>query len=168
MIVAHWRDWPVGRRVAVATLAAALVLDLVVLAGLWSTPDNSSVAPLVMEHAPRIVTRARDEGEIVREAALRSPFDAVAPAPPLQLASTVVQQSAAMPIRPRLVGTVVEAQSGGFVVVEMPDARMQLVRIGERAGDLRLRSVAANEAVFVDAQGGRVPLRTSRAGENRP
>ena len=164
----HWRDWPVGRRVAVLALAGALLLDLVTLAGLWSRTDTSVIAPLVVEHAPRIVLRVRDEGEIVREAALRSPFDAVAPVAPLQLASTVVQQSAPAPIRPRLVGTVVEAQGGGFVVVEMPDARMQLVRIGERAGDLRLRSVAANEAVFVDAQGGRVALRTSRAGENRP
>ena len=164
---AQWRDWPVGRRVAVVALAAALGLDLVTLANMRSTSDNSVVAPLVMEHAPRIVARVRDEGEIVREAALRSPFDAVAPVAPLQLASTVVQQSAP-PVRPRLVGTVVEAQGGGFVVVEMPDARMQLVRIGERAGDLRLRSVAANEAVFVDAQGGKVALRTSRAGENRP
>ena len=165
---AQWRDWPVGRRVAVVALGAALVLDLVMLANMRSTSDNAVVAPLVMEHAPRIVTRVRDEGEIVREAALRSPFDAVAPVAPLQLASTVVQQSAPPPVRPRLVGTVVEAQGGGFVVVEMPDARMQLVRIGERAGDLRLRSGAANEAVFVDAQGGKVVLRTSRAGENRP
>ena len=164
----QWRDWPVGRRVAVLALAGALLLDLVTLAGLRSGTDTSVMAPLVVEHAPRIVMRVRDEREIVREAALRSPFDAVAPAVPLQLASTVVQQSAPAPIRPRLVGTVVEAQGGGFVVVEMPDARMQLVRIGERAGDLRLRSVAANEAVFVDAQGGRVALRTSRAGENRP
>ena len=168
MIVAYWRDWPAGRRIAVLALFAALVLDLVTLAGMRSTSDNSAVPPLVMEHVPRIITRVRDEGEIVREAALRSPFDAVAPVAPLQLASTVVQQSALAPIRPRLVGTVVEAQGGGFVVVEMPDARMQLVRIGERAGDLRLRVVAANEAVFVDAQGGRVALRTSRAGENRP
>ena len=165
---AGWRDWPVGRRVAVVALAAALVLDLVALANMRSTSDTSTVAPLVMEHAPRIVPRVRDEGEIVREAALRSPFDAVAPVAPLQMASTVVQQSAPPPVRPRLVGTVVEAQGGGFVVVEMPDARMQLVRIGERAGDLRLRSVAANEAVFYDAQGGKVALRTSRAGENRP
>jgi hypothetical protein len=167
-MVARWRDWPVGRRIAVLALIAALGLDLVTLAGMRSTSDNSVVTPLVMEHAPRIITRVRDEGEIVREAALRSPFDAVAPVAPLQLASTVVQQSAPPPIRPRLVGTVVEAQGGGFVVVEMPDARMQLVRIGERAGDLRLRSVAANEAVFVDALGGRVALRTSRAGETRP
>jgi len=165
---AHWRDWSVGRRVTVVALGAALVLDLVTLAGMPSTSDNSSVVPLVMEHAPRIVPRVRDEGEIVREAALRSPFDAVAPVTPLQLASTVMQQSAPPPVRPRLVGTVVEAQGGGFVVVEMPDARMQLVRVGERAGDLRLRSVAANEAVFNDAQGGKVALRTSRAGENRP
>ena len=164
----RWRDWPVGRRIAVGALAAALALDLVTLVGLRSTSDNATVAPLVMEHAPRIVTRVRDEGEIVRQAVMRSPFDAVAPVAPLQLASTVVQQTAPPLMRPRLVGTVVEAQGGGFVVLEMPDARMQLVRIGERAGDLRLRSVAANEAVFSDAQGGKVALRTSRAGEMRP
>ena len=162
---ALWRDWPTERRVAVVALAGALVLDLVTLAGLRSTTDTSAIPPLVVEHAPRIVTRVRDEGEIVREAALRSPFDAVAPVPPLQLASTVVTQSAPPPVRPRLVGTVVEAQGGGFVVVEMPDARMQLVRIGEHAGDLRLLSVAANEAVFVDGQGSKVALRTLRPGE---
>ena len=162
---AQWRDWPAGRRVAVMALAGALGLDLVTLAGLRSTTDTSVNPPLVIEHAPRIVTRVRDEGEIVREAMLRSPFDAVAPVASLQLASTVAQQSAPPPVRPRLVGTVVEAQGGGFVVVEMPDARMQLVRIGEQAGNLRLRSVAANEAVFVDAQGSKVVLRTSRAGD---
>jgi hypothetical protein len=41
---------------------------------------------------------------------------------------------------------------------------MQLVRIGERAGELKLRSVAAGEAVFDDAHGARVSLKTPRAG----
>jgi hypothetical protein len=73
-------------------------------------------------------------------------------------------------VQPRLIGTVVQGQ-GGFVMVEMPDARMQLVRIGEKVGDLRLRSVSTGEAVFDDPQGARVSLRTPRAGagvEPRP
>ena len=70
----------------------------------------------------------------------------------------------AAPARPRLVGTVVQGRDGGFVIVELPDARMQVVRIGEQAAGLRLRSVSAGEAVFDDQHGTRVSLRTPASG----
>lgn len=168
---AGWRDWSPGMRIAASCLAGALLLDLAALVRMRHVRDNAAVLPLQIAPAPRVGVRARGEAQLVREAALRTPFDAVPASALLEVTNAMSQQSSPPPVRPRLVGTVIEGQSGGFVVVEMPDARMQLVRIGERAGELRLRSVAAGEAVFDDLHGGRVTLRTPRAGsgvEPRP
>ena len=147
------------------------MLDLAALVRMRHVREDQPVTPIQIERAPRIAIRIHDDGEIVREAALRTPFDLAAPpAMPVLTAATAPQNvvSAALP---RLVGTVVEGRNGGFVVVEMPDARMQLVRVGERAGELKLRSVAAGEAVFDDPHGARVSLKAPRAGsgvEPRP
>ena len=162
------RDWSVGARIAGASLLMALALDVIALARLGTLRDEIDVAPLVLRPVPRIATHAPNDADIIRAAVNRAPFGAETEAsfiPP-----TVVQQSEfAAPPRPRLVGTVIEGRDGGFVIVELPDARMQLVRIGERAGGLRLRSVSAGEAVFDDAHGGRVSLRTPSPGsESRP
>ena len=168
---AGWREWSPGMRIAAVCLAGALLLDLAVLARMRHVRDDVAVVPLHMEQAPRITTRIRSEAQRVREASLRTPFDVVPAAVLLEVANALAQPNSLPLVRPRLVGTVVEGENGGFVVVEMPDARMQLVRIGERAGELRLRSVAAGEAVFDDLTGGRVTLRTPRAGsgvEPRP
>ena len=168
---ADWRDWPTGTRIAALVLAGGLFLDLAALVRLRHVRDDAAVLPLQMAHAPRIMVRVRDAAQLVREAALRTPFDAAPPPARMEMANAIVQQSSPALVRPRLVGTVIEGQSGGFVIVEMPDAHMQLVRIGERAGELRLRSVAAGEAVFDDLLGGRITLRTPRAGsgvEPRP
>lgn len=168
---ADWRDWPPGTRIAAICLAGALLLDLAGLARMRHVRDNSAILRLQIEPAPRITVRVRDEAQLVREASLRTPFDAVPGRAQMEVANAIAQQNSPPPVRPRLVGTVIEGQNGGFVVVEMPDARMQLVRIGEQAGELRLRSVAAGEAVFDDLLGGRITLRTPRAGsgvEPRP
>ena len=169
MSLPHVRDWPLSAQTAAAFVVAAIVLDLVVMVRVRSFGDDTPVAPLAIRSAPRIVIRIPNDAELVREAASRSPFDMETPATVVPL-SAVVQQSLSAPIaRPHLVGTVVQGSNGGFVVVELPDGRMQLVRIGERAGELRLRSVGAGEAVFDDARGNRVSLRTPRAGsESRP
>ena len=166
-----WTYWPTGPRIAAACLAGVLLLDMAGLVRLRQVRKVAADEPLRLEPAPAIVIRARSESEIVREAALRTPFDGAAAPLDRPMANAIVQQGALPPARPRLVGTVVEGLNGGFVVVEMPDARMQLVRVGERMGELKLRSVTAGEAVFDDPHGGRVLLRTPRVGsgvEPRP
>ena len=167
----RWADWPIGARIAAASLAGALVLDVAGLVRLRNVRDAAVVAPLRLEPAPAITIRVRGESEIVRQAALRMPFDVDAPPPSVFAASPIQLQGEQPPARPRLVGTVMEGANGGFVVVETPDARMQLVRVGERVGELKLRSVAAGEAVFDDPHGARILLKTPRVGsgvESRP
>lgn len=158
-----WRDWPIGLRIAVTCLALALVLDIAALVRARSRDVPVAIAPLRIEQAPRIAVAPPTDPELVRQAALRTPFDVAPPSAALIVSGPSASIIATAPVRPRLMGTVVQGQ-GGFVMVEMPDARMQLVRIGEKVGDLRLRSVSSGEAVFDDPQGARVSLRTPRAG----
>ena len=164
------RDWPVSTRIAAVCLAAAVVLDLALL---LRTRHVDVAPPLVIASVPHIVARPVDDAELIRQAGNRAPFGGTSPAAAMLASSAIIQQSsvAPPPARPRLLGTVVEGNGGGFVVVELPGARVQLVRIGERAGDLRLRSVTAGEAVFDDPRDGRITLRTSPPGsgpESRP
>ena len=170
MRVPHVRDWPMSAQIALALLIVAIMLDLAALVRLRSPGGDTPVIPLAIRAAPRIVIHTPDDAEIVREAASRSPFDMASSSSTFVPFNTVVQQSVvAPPVRPRLVGTVVEGGAGGFIVMELSDGRMQLLRIGERVGELRLRSVGAGEAVFDDARGNRVSLRTPRPGsESRP
>lgn len=154
------RDWPMSTRVAAAGLAAALVVNAVVL---FRTDDVGAAPRLSFAPVARIVARPLDDAEIVRQAAGRAPFGGTPATEQMLASSAILQQSTvALPLaRPRLLGTVVDESGGGFVVVELPDARVQLVRIGERAGELRLRSVTAGEAVFDDLRDGRITLKTS-------
>jgi hypothetical protein len=165
MRLADARDWPVSTRIAAACLAAALVIDLAVL---LRARQVDPTPPLVIVPVMHITVRPPDDAELVREAANRAPFGGTPLAAATLASNAILEQStvASPPTRPRLLGTVVEGggHGGGFVVVELPDARVQLVRIGERAGDLRLRSVAAGEAVFDDPHDGRITLRTSPPG----
>lgn len=164
MIGRSWQDWPNGLRIAVVCLALALVLDGAAVVRLRTPVATSVAAPLRIERAPQIALAPQVDPELVQQAELRAPFDV---APPAAAALVVSGPAAPLqvigPVRPRLMGTVVQG-TGGFVMVEMPDARMQLVRIGEKVGDLRLRSVSAGAAVFEDPQGARVSLSTPRAG----
>lgn len=159
MSMTHPREWSQGMRAAVFALAAAIVFDIALLS---HRPSVTEVPPLVLAPVPQITVHTVDAAEIVRLAGARSPFGGT-PATDLLAASTFLQQSteALSSERPRLLGTVVEGRGGGFVVVEMPDARVQLVRIGEKAGDLRLRSVSTGEAVFDDPRAARIILKTS-------
>jgi hypothetical protein len=163
------RDWSASARVGGVLLVAALGLDLVALVHVRRLRVEEPVVPLAIRAAPSIVIHVPDDVETIHAAANRSPFDLDTPVTAVVPFNAVVQQSEPVPARPRLVGTVVEAHGGGFVVVELADGRMQVVRIGERAGELRLRSVNAGEAVFDDARGARVSLRTPvRGSESRP
>ena len=162
------RDWSVSARVAGVVLVAALVLDVVAVVRVRRLRYDEPVTPLTIRTAPKIVIHLPDDVELIHAAANRGPFDLDAPESAVVPFNAVVQQSVPTSALPRLVGTVVEAR-GGFVVVELPDGRMQVVRIGERAGELRLRSVNAGEAVFDDARGARVSLRIPVPGsELRP
>lgn len=162
-MIGAWRDWPNGLRIAVVCLMLALALDVAALVRVRSPERTGVIAALRIDQAPRIMLTPPTNEELVRQAQLRTPFDVAPPPAPLVASGPSVPLMAASPVRPRLMGTVVQGQ-GGFVMVEMPDARMQLVRIGEKVGDLRLRSVSSGEAVFDDPQGARVSLRTPRAG----
>jgi hypothetical protein len=156
-------QWPRRTQVAAVALAASLLLDVGLVFRLLR-PNNDEVAfePLLMRAVPHVAARSSNDAQLIREAENRAPFGGTAP---VSVTASVVPQA---PVQPRLVGTVV-AGPAGFVVVEMPDARLQVVRIGERAGDLRLLSVTAGVAVFQDAAGARVTLRSAPVGaETRP
>jgi hypothetical protein len=169
-MIGDWREWPSGLRTALVCLVVALALDVAAFTRMRTTPATNVVAPLRIDEVPRIALTPPTDEELVRQAGMRTPFDLVQPPAPLVLSGPTAPLVAPSAVQPRLIGTVVQGQ-GGFVMVEMPDARMQLVRIGEKVGDLRLRSVSTGEAVFDDPQGARVSLRTPRAGagvEPRP
>ena len=171
MTMRDLRRWPLATRLAALALFTALVLDVVLAVHvLWPHASDESFQPLVLRTAPPIAVRTPDDAELVRQASNRTPFDVVGTRAPDALALTAVPQQAPapQPSWPRLVGTVVEGH-GGFVIVEMPDTHLQVVRVGERAGDLRLRSLAAGEAVFEDRAGTRLTLRSPVPGtEPRP
>lgn len=159
-------EWPTSTRVAAAALVAALAIDGYVL----FRPRHVETAPaLTLAAVTRNAVRPVTDADLVRAAGEREPFGATTPAAEMLVANGGAPDAAPMstPERPRLLGTVVEGQGGGFVVLSHPDARVQLVRLGETAGDLRLRSVAAGQAVFTDPTGSRITLRLPPP-ESRP
>jgi hypothetical protein len=162
------RDWPPSTHIAGVALAAALMLDVVAIIHTRGLDDEDPVIPLTLRTPPNIVIHLPNDAELIRAASNKGPFDLESRASDVVPFSAVVQQSAPAAVRPRLVGTVVQDR-GSFVIVELSNGRMQVVRIGERAGELRLRSVNSGEAVFDDARGARVSLRTLVPGsESRP
>jgi hypothetical protein len=149
-------------RIAAAVAALALVVDLGLLAHALRTPAEERVVPLRLAAAPPIVPRAVTAKGLIQSAARRAPFDPIG-APP-QLASAEVVPQATLPAaQPRLVGTVAGGAES-FVVVAMPEGTIKVVHVGERAGDLKLRSVSAGGAVFDDIHGERVTLRSPTPG----
>ena len=58
----------------------------------------------------------------------------------------------------RLLGTVVSARDGGFVMCQLGSATPQMVRIGDVLGGLTLRSIARGEAEFTRRDGSSVTL----------
>ncbi len=159
-----WSDWPASRRVAATALVAALAWDVFVL--VRPLPDAALVSSVAPNAVPVIRRRAFDDPLLVSAAASRSPFGGSAVvAPPATF--TGQSWSAPAPAAPRLVGTVVQ-EGGGFVMIELPDTGLRLVRIGGRAGGLTLVSVGQGTAVFQDSAGHRVPLRSPAPGTGSP
>ena len=151
------RNWPVSTQLAAVALVAGLVLDVVALGRVQARAADVATTALTYPAPPRFVIRALHEGASIGTAARKTPFDIEAPvtviAPPIVAAGQPVVQ------RPRLVGTVLQGRDSGFVMLELPDAGMKLVRVGERVGELQLKTVRAGEAVFEDRRGKQVSLR---------
>jgi hypothetical protein len=151
-------------RVVAACAAVALAADVVLLARLLAgARAEAPVVPLRLAPAPAIVPRAVGPAAAIDAAAARDPFEPLGA--PQQLANAEVVPQAVAPVaQPRLVGTVLRGAES-FVVMAMPEGMIKVVRVGERAGALRLRSVSAGGAVFDDVNGGaRVTLRAPTPG----
>lgn len=151
-------------RIAAAAAALSLVADLALLArGLRGTPERPVVA-LRLLPAPDISPRRPDDAASLDSARAREPFARLDAAPAVADASVVVPQAEPVAVQqPKLIGTVVRGEDS-FVVMALPDGAVKVVRVGERAGNLRLRSVTAGSAVFDDINGGRVTLRSPTPG----
>jgi hypothetical protein len=150
-------------RIAAACAAIALVADLALLARAAWPSTEVPVVPLRLAAPPSIVQLPAQSAPLVDSAASLDPFEPLGK--PQQLASAEVVPQAVAPVaQPRLVGTVIR-ETESFVVMAMPEGTIKVVRVGERAGDLRLRSVSAGGAVFDDiTRGERVTLRTPTPG----
>ena len=154
------RDVPRGVQLAAVALAIAILLDIASVVRLLGSNAIPPQPDVPRGDAPRIVISTPGRPDLIHRAALAMPFGEDVPAPLPSATSAVLQNTSPASPRPKLLGTVVDGRGGGFIVVELPDGHMQVVRIGEQAGELRLKSVTAGEAILVDAAGGRVSLRT--------
>jgi hypothetical protein len=153
-------------RAAVVVAALALVSDLALLVRAVRAPREEVVVPLRLAEVTPIARRAADPQGLIQSARAREPFEPLGGTPTtVASAGSVVPQAMAVPTaQPRLIGTVVGGAES-FVVMAMPDASIKVVRVGERAGGLKLRSVSAGGAVFDDIiNGGRVTLRSPTPG----
>lgn len=148
-------------RAAAACAAMALVVDLGLLARMTRSQAESPVVPLRLSTPQAIAPRTPDAERLIRSARARQPFEPLGASSPL--ANVDVSQASVPAAQPRLVGTVVGGTES-FVVMAMPEGNIKVVHVGERAGNLKLRSVSAGGAVFDDIHGGRVTLRSPTPG----
>ncbi len=79
---------------------------------------------------------------------------------------TLVRTARRPTARPRLAlrGTVVLPGGGGLAIVDQGRGATTMVRVGERVGDLTLRSVDREQAVFTTPGGSRIVVRVRKAG----
>ncbi len=66
--------------------------------------------------------------------------------------------------RLRLAGTMMYPGGGGAALLEGADRSTRIVRVGEKVGELTLRSVTSGEAVFVSPTGATVTVRVQKPG----
>ncbi|MDB4881375.1 MAG: hypothetical protein JWL95_141 [Gemmatimonadetes bacterium] len=156
--------WTTALRVAIGCAAIALVADVGLLARAARSRDEERIVPLRIAPAAPIAPRKTDARGLIESAGARRPFEPLGGTKTLASAGTVIPQAVAIPAaQPRLIGTVVGGAES-FVVMAMTDGAIKVVRLGERAGDLKLRSVSAGGAIFDDIHGGRVTLRSPTPG----
>lgn len=166
-------SWPLAPRVAWAALIAALLLDGILLVRAAVFRATIATYTSHIRDSEPLPVRLRSDPELLHEALLRDPFDPGA-SPSLASPAAVSLMQAASPVStgvaaPRLLGTVVDSGTGGFVVLELPTGQIRLVRLGERVEELRLTSVSAGRADFRDRTGARVTLRSAAPGpDSRP
>jgi Tfp pilus assembly protein PilP len=150
-------------RLATACAALALVTDVALLARASTHDEVPRIAALRIATVSSITPRTKDAPGLIEAARARQPFSpgSDAATPPV---TDTQAAAAAIPIaQPRLVGTVT-GNTRSFVVVAVPDGSIKVVHVGQRAGELTLRSVAADSAVFENTTGDRVTLRSPKPG----
>ena len=168
MIATMIRDWPMATRVAAGLLGAIVLVDLGVATHSPGITTTDAARAMVVDAPAGIPINAPNDVTGFYQALRRSPFDlpggSTTPEPALALNAPAapVAPVAAAPAEPRLIGTVTQGASGGFVMLELADKRIQLVHVGELAGDLKLRTVSLGEATFDGPAGKRVTIRTAR------
>lgn len=156
--------WTIALRVAAACAALALVIDLALLVRAQRSHVDAPIVPLRIAPPSSIVQRVPDAEGLIQSARAREPFDPLGAPQTFADASVVIPQAAPVAeAQPKLIGTVVGGAES-FVVMALTDGSIKVVRIGERAGDLRLRSVLAGGAHFDNIHGGRVTLRAPTPG----
>jgi hypothetical protein len=156
--------WTPALRIAAGCAALALVADIALVARASRSQRDAQATPLRIAVATLIAARKPDAEQPIDSARALAPFEPLGATEMLTSAATVIPQAMPIPAaQPRLVGTVVGAAES-FVVMSLADGTIKVVRVGERAGDLKLRAVSAGGAVFDDIHGGRVTLRAPTPG----
>jgi hypothetical protein len=154
MMRAQGGAWSPVRWIVVSVLAASLAWNASALIRLTSSEGDVPAIPLVMQVPNAVASRPLDDPRVFSAAAARAPFDA-------PLAAAQVTAADVTPVaQPHLSGTVVQ-DVGSFVVLELTDGSIRVVRIGESAAGLTLRTVAPGVATFEDATGHRLVLRSA-------
>ncbi len=163
----RFADWPATTRLSLFVLAISAVVMSAEMVRFLTFPDTNSPSSIQLRDIKSYPARSSIDEIQLLTVAQHSPFWSIGAAGasgPVVVPAASSPQS--RPLRPRLLGTVLEA-SGSFVVVELPEGQIQVVHIGERAGPLRLIAVSAGAATFSDPDGARVTLR-SVAPESQP
>jgi hypothetical protein len=153
-----------------------LLVFAAALAGLtgwraWTLePLPAELADVSELSAPELGTRARYSVEDAIRSVRRDPFhpDRRAPAARYLLPepeSVAAELNVGRPLTGsiRLLGTVVNASSGGFVMAQWGGDAARMVHVGDTLGAWTLRAVARASADFVDALGDTLTVRLPSA-----
>jgi hypothetical protein len=135
--------------------------------------ETSASAARLTPHSHVSVRRATSVTSDSTESAIRrDPFN-VSRLPPRQGfhftgestpsdSLTSLSRSAASAVR--LIGTVVGEKNGGFIICQLGEDAPRVLRVNERLGNLTLKQVARERAVFIDSTGELIVIQTSKKG----
>jgi hypothetical protein len=166
LLLRAYRPGTVVAASALVVTAAAAVLSLYGALRLAPVPQASFDSPLVNHRDTAMAVLEPDVSAAVDLDPFRSdrhrPVErfrmpgerSTAPRPPV----------AGLPPSMRLTGTVVYPSGGGAALLEGGGQGTRLVRVGERVGELTLREVGREQAVFVSSSGNRVVIRVHKEG----